>query len=148
MLRRAVFPLAAIVIALLHFSCGSSESIESVTPKGLDFFFCNYWEDQNQDGVIQPKEWVGIKDTFRVSERLEFVGEITGKKGAKVQFKLLDPERVVVKADEQVAGEDTYLGRYSFEPYDLFKKGGAGRYSVEWYVNGNLIRRLDLTLLN
>jgi hypothetical protein len=116
MLRKAVFLLAVSVIALLHFSCGSSESIESVTPKGLDLFICNYWEDKNQDGVIQPKEWVGIKDTFRISERVECVGEITEKKGAKIQFKLLDPERVVVKADEQVAGEDVYLGRYSFEP--------------------------------
>jgi hypothetical protein len=130
-------------------SSGSTSSSDTPQPVKLgDFFFASYWEDRNQDGEIQPEEWVGAGDTFHISERVTCVGTVQGKAGSKLGFKLYSPDGLVVKEIQDQVGEDLFVRRIAFEPKEIFKLGGAGKYAVEWYLNGNLIRRLALVIVN
>ena len=115
-----------------------------------EFFACNKWEDKDKNGRISDDEWKGIKNAFRTSEDIMFVAYVTAPIGTKVACKFLSPmgEAVYqVEDDVTVYKETNIFQRGTDKVKNWIDKGGPGLWVMEWYVNGELANRTEVSLI-
>lgn len=113
-----------------------------------NFFVCNYWQDKNQDGMVSNEEYLGIKDQFRSNEWVTFIGEINGKQGANLSIKVWNGEGRLIRNETSIVAFGNYVQKVEYEPWQLYNLGGAGRYTVSWYLNDNLISTKNFNLIH
>ena len=126
---------------LVRFSYGTDER--------PDFFICNYWEDKNGDGILNDDEYVGIKSDFNTANDtiITFVSYFYDSKGKEIDLKIYDPDDALYADDSAVVEyEPTHVHRWWFNPSNMVEEGGAGDWSAEWYLDGELVHTEYFTI--
>ena len=163
-----IVPLAAIavVVAIALGSSGCQSFVEdwhrffgyeekSEDPNKSEFFVCNYWQDNNENGKIGRSELVGVKNDFRAHETITLMALTIEKKAYKLMAKLYNGERELIRMPGSPINSTyetiiSFNGEYSsieFKPWQLHALGGVGEYSVEWYLNKNRVSTQNFTLI-
>lgn len=127
---------------LVNFPINTKESTFSaeLVPTPPDFFACNYWIDENQDGAIAPNEWYGIKDYFRKHEQITFVAHIRQDIGVSFSYILYDPDGTIFESSmPERTTFNTSVVRYNRAVKALIENGGAGDWEMHWFIEGDLV---------
>lgn len=114
-----------------------------------DYFICKYWQDTNNDGLLDADEFVGVKDTFDATDDslITFVGYYYNQKGNEVALKIYDPDDNLYSEDSAVAEYGpTHVQRWWFTPSTMVENGGTGDWTANWYLSGNLEHTQTFTL--
>ncbi|MEK6925779.1 MAG: hypothetical protein AABW50_00725 [Nanoarchaeota archaeon] len=126
--------------ALLGLALKIADSGKDSGEDAGEFFACNYWQDTNQDGKADNNEYVGIKDEFRANESVTLASKVKGKKGMYFTTDVFNPEGKNVLSSKRVIPFDDCVMWDKFGPWELYEKGGVGRYNAQFYINDNLVK--------
>lgn len=127
------------VILITAFTTGCVIIQEKVPVSQPDFFSCNYWVDRNQNNVIDEGEWDGIKDDFKTTEHICFVGYFRHKQGTNLTFKLFAPDGSLYREKTLKQTSKLSVWCQEYEAKDLVNSCSTGIWRVEWYVEGQLV---------
>jgi hypothetical protein len=114
-----------------------------------DYFICSYWEDTNNDGLLDANEFVNVTNTFNADEDtiITFVGYYYDSKGKEIGLKIYQPDGTLYSdKTAEVEFEPTHVHRWWYVPSTLVSAGGAGDWKAEWYLDGELVHTETFTL--
>jgi hypothetical protein len=115
------------------------------------FIICNYWKDLNKDGYIAEdlSEFINIKNTFQVGIDTEigFISHWVGKKGMVRKIVIYDPNNTVQVSDTLTLKSDDSYWHPGYYTKSLYNSGGAGIWTVKWYLNDTFIISKDFTII-
>ena len=125
-------------------------------PNKSEFYVCNYWEDNNEDGLVSKSEMVGIKDRFRAHEKITLVAHTKEKKGYDLVAKVYNGKRKLIRKLSSptnstfkiIISFDGQISRIVFKPWQLHALGGVGDYTIEWYLNENRVGTNNFALID
>lgn len=116
------------------------------TYRSANFFTCNREEDRNQNGVIDPEEYIGIKNEFRSFEEITIVGTVLCNAGARMNFRLLGPRGELVTNAKEVVPFNGASVRYHYYPHEISDRCGQGYFKIEFYLEDSLINTSGFTI--
>ncbi|HQL64771.1 MAG TPA: hypothetical protein PLS78_02790 [bacterium] len=135
------------VILLMAFMTGCATIMQDIPPSHPDFFACNYWVDRNQDNKIDDDEWDGIKNDFRSTEHICFVGYFRHKEGTNLTFRLFAPDGSLCREKNLKQKAKVSVWCQEYEAKELVNYGGTGVWSVKWFVEGQLVNITVIRIL-
>lgn len=127
------------VILITVFTTGCSMIPEKTSVLQPAFFSCNYWVDRNQNNLIDEGEWDGIKDDFKTTEHICFVGYFRHKQGTNLTFKLFIPDGSLYREKTLKQTSKVSVWCQEYEAKDLVNSCSPGIWRVEWYVERQLV---------
>lgn len=113
-----------------------------------DFFICNYWQDSNNDNLIDDDEYVGIKDSFstKTDSLITFVGYYHNQKGKEIGIKIYEPDGTLYSNKTTKAEfEPVHVHRWWYDVNNL-ANAATGSWKVKWYLEGKVIASQDFTI--
>ncbi len=114
-----------------------------------DYFICSYWEDTNNDGLLDANEFVNVTDEFNADEDtiITFVGYYYNQKGKEIGLKIYEPDGTLYSnKTAEVEYEPTHVHRWWFDPSTLIEAGSAGDWKAEWYLDDELVHAENFIL--
>jgi len=109
--------------------------LRSMINKSDAFFACYNWEDRDNDGIITPSEFNGLKTTFTTNENFYLLASVFNKKGSSITLEIIDPTGKRFTASKVIDREQGYV------PFGQFcgSKLIEGTYDARWYEGGKRI---------
>lgn len=112
---------------------------------------CNYYEDFNNDGKYDPREFIGIKDKFKSDEKIMLVSyHNLSKKGDKWIRRLLNKNGEEIHKDEWIQPHDkamtTFGGDHNTTKW-LVENGGFGNFVAVYYLNDNYVGSVEFEII-
>ena len=126
---------------------GSSLGLSGCFSTGPKFFSCNYWQDFNQDGMVGNNEFRGVKNRFRANESICLVSKFYGQRGNHLTTRVWNGSNELVDEQKNILNFENSVPRIQYGSWELFNKGGAGRYTVGWYLNDILVNVKNFDLI-
>lgn len=110
------------------------------------FFTCNFHRDFDSDGYADSDEFVNIKDTYKVNEKITAVGvirkDLNGKKASK---ELLDSNGRTLKMKQEFISNrpNGIVNYFVFNPNEL----SPGNYTVVFTADNQYFGRVDFKVV-
>jgi hypothetical protein len=134
-----------IILLVLTSCCVSNKKSRSEPPH---FFACNKWIDLNKNGIYDFNEFENIKDTFRSSEKILFVGFFKYLPiGSKIRFRLFAPDGSIVHEFTQAQVFKGTLLRSEYSVMDLISEKSTGVWDGVWEVEGEEVADTEVNLI-
>ncbi len=133
-----------------------------------NFFACNHWVDENQNGMVEPDEWFGIKEHFRPNETITFVAYINQGVGTEFKYELHNPDNNIPDLTRRPARKgpatptistettkfDQSVIRAEYLVRDLIGcptlgssvVSPAGDWKMYWYIENTLVNITQVSL--
>jgi hypothetical protein len=111
-----------------------------------DAFACTEYFDENRDGLVQPHEFRGIRDTFYLTDRITFVAHYEGL-GSQIIWRLYGPDGTVHRSGTSHGRFDRAYRWMTWEVRDLIGRDLTGSWRMEWHVEGVPTRTTRVRLI-
>lgn len=116
----------------------NSEQSEKQSKTGDDFFACNYWLDEDQNSCISRREFQGIKDHFRMHEKVTFVALFKQGAGVNYSYALEAPDGSIYQRNlNNKTRFKNAMAQAEFQVRDLVNNKGIGQWRMQWMIEGN-----------
>jgi hypothetical protein len=111
---------------------------EARAKKESDFFACNYWLDEDQNSCISRGEFRGVKDHFRMHEKVVFVALLKQGAGVNYSYALEAPDGSVYRKNyTNKTRFKNALAQAEFQVRDLVNQKGVGQWKMQWLIEGH-----------
>lgn len=135
-----------LIILLILTSCSVIKKKSLSEPP--HFFACKSWTDLNKDGIYDFYEFENIKNTFRSSETVLFIGFFNfPPAGSKLRFRLFAPDGSLVHEITQAQVFKGTLLHSDYSVLDLISKKSAGVWEGVWEVEGEVVAETEVNLI-